>query len=117
MDSYDRSVTSSGGHGFIEAALFMGHLIECGLLNHDLVRLHPIKPLAAHYYPKPKTPAETVRANAICRLFVVAGNTLVQGPLEPEDVRVCFEILGTQSSRPGGTKELSAARLEVQCLS
>ena len=113
MNRYNASVTVGGEYGFMEAALFVGHLIQCGLLNHDLVRLHLIKPLTTHYYPNPKTPAGTVRANAVCQLFAVAGSTLVQGPLEPEDVRVCFEILGTQSSRPGGIKYLSAAKLEV----
>lgn len=117
MNRYNRSVTICGGYGFIEAALFVGHLIQCGLLNHDLVRLYLIKPLTTHYYPLLDTPAETVRANAVCQLFAVAGSTLVQGPLEPEDIRVCFEILGAQSSRPGGIKVLSAARLEVQYLS
>ena len=115
MDRYESSVTIGGGYGFVEAALFVGHLIQRGLLDHDLVRLHLVKPLTAHYYFLPDTPAETVRANAICALFDVAGCTLVQGPLEPEDVRVCFEIMGAQSSRPGGIKELSAARLEVRC--
>ena len=113
MDGHSGTVTSGGGHGFIEAALFVGHLIQRGLLDHNLVRLHLIKPLTAHYYSLLDTPAETVRANAICVLFDVAGFTLVQGPLEPEDVRVCFEILGAQSSRPGGTKGLSATKLEV----
>jgi hypothetical protein len=88
--SQDNSTVTSGGReGFACAALFVGHLIECGLLSHNLVRRHLIKPLIAHhgynYY----------RANTIYQLFVVAGKTLLQGLLEPGDVRACFEILDT----------------------
>jgi len=115
MNGHSGRVASGGGYGFIEAASFIGYLIRGDLLNHEIVRLHLIKPLTAHCYPRPETSAETVRANAICRLFAVAGSTLVQGHLEAEDVRVCFEILRTQMSRPGGIKGLSATKLEVQC--
>jgi len=112
MNEYNGVVTRGGGYGFLKTASFVGHLIECDLLDHELVRLHPIKLLTAHYYLQPWESSETVRFNAICRLFVAAGSTLVQGLLEPEDVRVCFEILGTQSSNPGG---IEAAKLEVKC--
>jgi hypothetical protein len=111
---YNGNVTRGGGYGFVGVVSFIGHLVERCLLDRDLVRLHLIKPLTAHYYLNPGTSAETVRVNAICQLFVVAGSTLVQGVLEPEDVRVCFEMLGTQSSRSGGIKGLPAAKLEVQ---
>ena len=114
MNGHSGRVANGGGYGFIEAASLVGYLIRGGLLNHDIVRLHLIKPLTAHCYSRPETSAETVRANAICRLFVVAGSALVQGHLEAEDVRVCFEILRTQSSKPDGIKGLSAAELEVQ---
>jgi hypothetical protein len=33
----------------VRAASFVGHLIECGLLSHDLVRRHLIKPLITHH--------------------------------------------------------------------
>ena len=112
MDESGGAVARNGGRGFVEVASFVGHLIECDLLDHELVRLHLIKLLTTHYYLQPGGSSETVRVNAICRLFVAAGSTLVQGLLEPEDVRVCFEILGTQSSSPGG---IEAAKLEVQC--
>ena len=114
-NEYINAIARYGGSGFIEAASFVGHLIECGLLDRELVRLHLIKPLTTHHYPSPETPSETVRDNAIRRLFVVAGSTLVQGLLEPEDIRVCFEILETQLSRPGGMEGLSTAKLEVWC--
>ena len=97
----------------MEAASFVGHLIDCGLLDHELARLHLIKPLTTHYYCPPGKPEETVRVNAICRLFVAAGSTLVQGLLEPEDVQACFNILETHLSRHGTTAGLSATKLEV----
>jgi hypothetical protein len=37
---------------------------------------------------------EPPRANAIYQLFIAAGNTLFQGLLEAEDVRICFETIG-----------------------
>ena len=83
------SVASGGGDGFVRAALFVGHLIECSLLSHDLVRRHLIKPLVIHrshnYY----------RANAVYQLFVTAGSTLLQGLLGANDVQVSFQILDT----------------------
>ena len=103
-----------GGNGFIEGASFVGHFIECGLLDHELVQSHLVKALT-HHYPCPAEPARIVRANAVFRLFVAAGNTLLQGLLEPDDVRTCFEILETQLSRPGGMAGLSTTKLEVQC--
>ena len=131
IDWQEGTVANGGGYGFVNAASFIGHLIDCDLLDRELVRLHLIKSLTTHRYPRAETPAETVRVGAIRRLFIIAGDTLVQGLLEPEDVRVCFGILGTRSSRPGGIgglstagmmmeyaihhDALSAARLEVQC--
>jgi len=106
----------NGGHGFIEVASFVGHLIDCGLLDHELVRLHLIKPLTTHIYSKPGKAEETVRIYAICRLFFAAGSTLVQGLLEPEDLQACFKILETQLSKHGTTGELSSTKLEVQWL-
>lgn len=115
MNRYSGTVASGGGYGFIEAASFVGHLVERGLLDHRLVRLHLIKPLTTHYYPRLEMPEETVKSKAVCRLFVVAGSTLVQGLLEPEDVQLCFRILDTQLSRPSGIEGWSAEKLEVQC--
>ena len=87
--SNDPSVTNGGWSGFARAASFVGHLIECGLLSHDLVRRHLIKPLITHHR------YDHYRARAIYELFVVAGNTLLRGLLEPGDVQVCFERLDT----------------------
>ena len=97
MSSSHGRTAKNGGLGFIEGASIVGHLIECQLLDHELVRLYLIKPLT-HHYPYPHGPARTVRAAAIYRLFGAAGNTLPRGLLELEDVRVCFEMLETQFS-------------------
>jgi hypothetical protein len=101
------SVVSGGGVGFIRAAKFVGYLIECGLLSQDLVQRHLIKPLITHRN------YEGSRARAIYQLFVIAGNALLQGPLEPGDVQVCFGILDTLE----GECELDTARLKVRCSS
>ena len=109
-------VSKHGGIGYICAASFVGHLIECGLLGHDLVRQHLVKPLITHHYADGKSACKFVRANAIYQLFIAAGNTLLQGPLEPEDVRVCFETLDTQFYYSiGGLAGFDAARLNVRC--
>jgi hypothetical protein len=103
----DVPVTPGGGWiGFPRAASFVGHLIECGLLGHDLVRRHLIKPLIAHH------DHDNYRAAAIYNLFVVAGNTLLQGLLEPGDVQACFETLDTYCA---GTEGSKAAKLNVRC--
>jgi hypothetical protein len=100
------SVTYGGVDGFVRAAQFVGHLIECGLLGHEIVRRHLIKPLVAHdgynYY----------RTNAICQLFAAAGNTLLQGLLDPGDVQVCLEILDTVGEERG----FNRTRLNVRCV-
>ena len=102
---------NSKGPSFIRAASFVGYLIEWGLLEHDLVQRHVIKPLTNHhYYPGDKDSPETVRANAIYRLFIAAGNTLLQGLLEPEDAQVCFGILDT---RREWIKGFEPAKLQV----
>jgi len=107
------NVATFGGNTFIRAASFVGHLIECGLLDHDLVRRHLVKPLIAHHYVDENNPAKTVRANAIYRLFIAAGNTLLQGVLEPGDVQVCFRTLDSQITL-GNIVGLDAARLNVR---
>ena len=111
---YHNSLAINGGPGFTEAASLVGHLIYCGLLDHELVRLHFIKPLTTHLYSRPGRPEGIVRINAICRLFIATGSTLVQGLLEPEDVQACFMILETHLSSDGATAGLSSTTLEVQ---
>ena len=113
--NYSGTVASDGGYGFMEAASSVGHLIERGLLDHELVRLHLVKPLTTHHYPQPEGPEATLKANAICRLFFAAGSTLAQGLLEPEDVQVCFKLLEIHLTRHGKTGGLSLAKLEVRC--
>jgi hypothetical protein len=107
--TYYRSdnVTSGGWIGFVRAASFVGHLIECGLLSHDLVRRHLIKPLVAHHG------YNIYRARAIYHLFVVAGKTLLRGLLEPADVRACFKTLDVEAIRKG-ISGFDAARLNVR---
>jgi len=102
------SVASGGGPGFLHAALFIGHLIELGLLNRDLVRQHLVKPLISHHG------YNQYRHGAIYILFLVAGNTLLRGLLKPEDVRVCFETLDTQMSF-GGVEGPNSMQLQVGC--
>ena len=104
---YWKFITSGGSIGFPRAASFVGHLIECGLLNHDLVRRHLIKPLIAHHG------YNIHRARAIYQLFVAAGKPLLRGLLEPGDVKVCFETLETEASR-AGIGGFDAARLNVR---
>ena len=55
MDENGGAVARNGGRGFVEVASFVGHLIECGLLNHDLVRQHLINPLTDHYHGDSET--------------------------------------------------------------
>jgi hypothetical protein len=107
--SQDNSTVTSGGReGFARVASFVGHLIKCGLLSHDLMRRHLIKPLIAHhsynYY----------RANTIYQLFAAAGKTLLQGLLEPGDVQACFEILDTLTGR--GVELECTVQLLPQCV-
>jgi len=101
------SVASGGGPGFMYAAWFVGSLVEWGLISHDLVRQHLVKPLISHHG------YNHYRPNAIYRLFLAAGNTLLRGLLEPEDVRVCFEMLDTQMSL-GRIEGLDPRKLQVR---
>jgi len=86
-------VSKNRGEGLVWAASFVGHLIECGLLDHDLVRSHLIKPLIAHDYASTDGVGRSFRALAIYQLFAAARDTLLQGLLEPEDVGACFKTL------------------------
>jgi len=94
-------VAAWGGGGFIGAASFVGYLIEWGLLGHELVRRHLVKPLIAHRYGDRDDAQKSVRVMAIYQLFVAARSSLLQGLLEPEDVQACFKILETKISLDG----------------
>ena len=108
-------IASGGGKGLIRAASFVGRLIECGLLSHELVRQHLIWPLTDHYYGDSEDfKRHSVRANVIYQLFIAAGNTLFQGLFEAEDVWICFETLDVQS-KAGNIKEYDTARVKVWC--
>jgi len=103
-----------GRNGLVNAASLVGHLIECGVLNHELVRRHLIKPLIAHHYPDGhNVEYKSSRATAIYQLFVAAGNTLLQGLLEPDDVQICFETLDSEIP-PGRVVGLNAEKLQVR---
>ena len=109
-------VSKSGGVGFMRAASFVGHLIECGLLDHSLVQRHVLKPLTAHYYNESNFRKQAVRAHAIYGLFTTAGNTLLQGLLKPEEVEECFDKLKIRVSIGdiGGMDKFDEEKLNVQ---
>lgn len=107
-NNYPGLVAASGGYGFIRAASFVGYLIEWGLLGHELVKRHLVKPLTAHEYTGQDHDTKFVRVTAIYQLFIAAGNTLLRGLLEHEDVQASFEILN--ASRMSG---IDAGRLQV----
>ena len=92
---------SEGGKAFICAASFVGHLIERDLLSRELVWRY-LKPLAPGYNGNQRWNGvcngvdPVIRASAIYQLFTTAGNTLLQGLLEPGDVQIWFEILNAQ---------------------
>ena len=98
LDECWSPIAGDGWEGLIRAASLVGRLIECGVLSHELVRRHLVKPLIAHYYTDHNGVANSARIMAIYKLFLAARNTLLQGLLEPEDVRACFGILGTKIS-------------------
>ena len=109
---YPKSVANYGGCSFTHAATFVGHLIQKDLLNRELLQRHLIKPLISHHYADDANPPVDglVRGTAIYQLFVTAGNTLLRGLLEPEDVQACFEILNAR-----GISGLDAEKLQVGC--
>ena len=106
------AVARGGGEGFIHAASFIGHLIEWGLLSHHLVQRHLIKPLIAHN----QSNINDFGVGAIYQLFAVAGNTLLRGLLEPEDVQTCLNALNLQilARIIAG---FDAAKIKVRCAS
>jgi hypothetical protein len=105
--------SGGGGPGFIRAASFVGHLIESGLLSHELVQQHLIKSLINHQdNDNQHHTSGAVRSTAIYELFTAAGNTLLQGLLEPDDVQVCFHKLDL---RPLDYMGFNTAKLKVRC--
>ena len=94
------SISGNGAPGFISAASFVGHLIDRGLLSHELVRRHLTKSLTNHHDNDDRTNSPgAIRARAIYELFTAAGNTLLRGFLDPDDIQACFDILYTWSQR------------------
>jgi len=120
---YYQNISVGRGEGFIRAASFVGHLIERGLLSDELVRRHLLKPLTTHYFEENKYDDAThYRTRAIYKLFMVAGNTLLQGLLEPGDVQTCFQIFDirtwvNQGGRqyPSPLPEFDKTRFDVRC--
>ena len=108
-------VASWGGQSFTNAASFVGHLIGGGMLDREHVRRHLIKPLIAHHYSdNDNVEHKSFRAAAIYQLLAPAGNAILQGLLEPEDVQVCFETLNSEIPfrRVVG---LDVGKLQVMC--
>ena len=116
------STLLNGGGGFICAASFVGHLIERDLLSRELARRY-LKPLAPGYNGNQrwngacKGMDPVVRASAIYQLFTTAGNTLLQGLLEPGDVQICFEVLNAQRHGILGPdkNKIVSPKLDVRC--
>ena len=109
------NIARYGGEGFICAASLVGHLIECGVLDHELIRRHLIKPLISHHYTGPyRAEHKYFRAAAIYKLLTTAGNVLLRGLLKPEDLQLCFETLDSEipSGRVAG---LNGGKLLVRC--
>ena len=106
------AVANNGGRGFIRAASFVGCLIEQDLLSHELVRRHLVKPLITHHYTTANDGVpRSVRVEAIYQLFISGGNALLRGLLEPDDVRICLDALGTHV---GAIRGLDAEKLQVK---
>lgn len=118
---YSGSIPLTGAGGFICAASFVGHLIERDLLSRELVRQY-LRTLAPGYNSNQWNGVcngvdPVARASAIYQLFTTAGNALLQGLLEPEDVQACFDVLNTHSHGivgPGSVKIVSP-KLDVRC--
>ena len=111
-------VSKDGGYGFVRAASFVGHLIGRGLVDRELVRRHLCKPLTVHYYSDSgDAQKQAIRANAIYELFTAAGNALLQGLLEPEDIQICFERMEARISLGDISRlyALDTAKLDVRC--
>ena len=97
-DSRTCKIVAQGGEGFVRAASLVGHLIEGGVFDYELVQRHLVKPLITHHYTEGNKVHKSFRAAAIYQLLTTAGNTLLQGFLDPGDVQVCFETMDSQIS-------------------
>jgi hypothetical protein len=116
MDSYTGSIPDSGsaGAGFIRVAYFLGCLIKHGLLSYELVRWHVIKPLTLYNKNHPNLNL-AITASAIYQLLAAAGNTLLEGFLEPGDVRACFDTVDPQvPSKCSGIAGFDAEKFSVR---
>ena len=98
----------------INTALSVGHLVERGLFNRELVRRHLVKPLITHrYVDGVKVHQKSFRAETIYHLLSTA-HTLLQGLLEPVDIEICFKMLESEIP-PGRVPGLDAGKLMVRC--
>ena len=72
--------------GFVQAPSLIGYLIEQGLLGHELIRQHLVKPLIAHHYTdNGDIKWKAFRTMVLYQLFVTEGDVLLRGLLEPEE--------------------------------
>ena len=105
----------------IGTASLVGQLIEHDMLSHGLVQRHLVKPLIAHHYSDRDDVERSIRTMAIYHLFNTAGNTLLQGVLDPEDVQDCFKALDVKTSPrvrgpdPAKLKVHLSIYLDVSC--
>jgi hypothetical protein len=108
-----RGVISPGEEsGFINAASFIGYLIKWGLLSHELVQRHLPKPLTNNLDNDVHelSPGAT-RAKAVYQLLTAAGDTLLQGLLEPNDVHDCFDMLDARPHEKMGFDSVETERV------
>jgi hypothetical protein len=107
------SISSGAESGFINAASFIGYLIKWGLLSRQLVQRHLTKPLTSHLDNDvyEESPGAT-RAKVVYQLLTVAGDTLLQGLLGPDDVQDCFNML---DARPHEKMGFDSAKVKVWC--
>jgi len=89
-------VARLAGEGFVCAASLVGQLAKCGMFDDELVR-HLVKSLISHHHADgDNVQFKSFRAGVIYQFLVAVGGALLQGLLEPEDVRVCFETLDSE---------------------
>jgi hypothetical protein len=107
------SISPGAAYGFQYAASCIGYLIKWGLLSHELVKRHLPKPLTNHpdNDVHEESPGAT-RAKAVYQLLTAAGDTLLQGLLEPNDVQDCFNML---DARPHEKMGFDSERVKVRC--
>ena len=114
---WSSSVLFRDRHGFIRAASFIANLIEWGLLSQELVQQHLIKPFINNHLDDDNTKysAGLARACVIYQLFDEAGNTLLRGLLETQDVQACFTILNAKMEGiPQWVKGFDKMKVKVQ---